>query len=179
MNLNLNLNLNKREKVTVSAAIIFLSVFILVQLIIMPVIEKRNALQNRLDAKKSTLAEMKTLRLEYLSIQKKAESSKQGFENRTAGFTLFSFLDSLSGETGLKAHIAYMKPSTTVAEGSGLKISRVEMKLTEITMEDLTSYLFKVETSKNMLMIKRLSITKTEKSSGLIGAVLQVETMES
>jgi len=72
-----------------------------------------------------------------------------------------------------------MKPSTTVAEGSGLKISRVEMKLSEITMEDLTSYLFKVETSKNMVMVKRLSITKTGKLSGLIGAVLQVETMES
>ena len=175
----MNLNLNKREKVVVSAAIVLLSVFILVQLIIMPVIEKRDTLRNRLDAKKGILAEMKTLRLEYLSIQKKAESSKQGFENRTAGFTLFSFLDSLAGDTGLKDHIAYMKPSTTVAEGSGLKISRVEMKLSEITMEDLTSYLFKVETSKNMVMVKRLSITKTEKSSGLIGAVLQVETMES
>ena len=175
----MNLNLNKREKVVVSAAIVLLSVFILVQLIIMPVIEKRDTLRNRLDAKKGILAEMKTLRLEYLSIQKKAESSKQGFENRVAGFTLFSFLDRLAGETGLKDHIAYMKPSTTVAEGSGLKISRVEMKLSEITMEDLTSYLFKVETSKNMVMVKRLSITKTEKSSGLIGAVLQVETMES
>jgi general secretion pathway protein M len=175
----MNLNLNKREKIVVSAAIVFLSVFILVQLIIIPVIEKRDALSNRLDAKKSTLAEMKTLRLEYLSIQKKAESSKQGFKNRTAGFTLFSFLDSLAGDTGVKDHIAYMKPSTTVAEGSGLKISRVEMKLSEITLEDLTSYLFKVETSENMVMVKRLSITKTEKSSGLITAVLQVETMES
>jgi len=175
----MNLNLNKREKVAVSAGIIFLSVFIFAQLIVMPVIEKRDALRNRLDAKKTTLAEMKNLRLEYLSIQKKAESSKQGFKNRTAGFTLFSFLDSLAGDTGLKDHIAYMKPSTTVAEGSGLKISRVEMKLSEITMEDLTSYLFKVETSKNMVMVKRLSITKTGKLSGLIGAVLQVETMES
>ena len=175
----MNLNLNKREKVVVSAAIVLLSVFILVQLIIMPVIEKRDALRNRLDAKKGILTEMKTLRVEYLTIQKKAESSKQGFENRVAGFTLLSFLDRLAGETGLKDHIAYMKPSTTVAEGSGLKISRVEMKLSEITMEDLTSYLFKVETSKNMVMVKRLSITKTEKSSGLIGAVLQVETMES
>ena len=175
----MNLNLNKREKVAVSAAIVFLSVFILAQLIIIPVIEKRDTLSDRLNVKKNTLAEMKNLRMEYLSMQKKIESSKQGFNNRTAGFTLFSFLDSLAGDTGLKDHIAYMKPSTTVAEGSGLKISRVEMKLSEITMEELTSYLFKVETSKNMVMVKRLSITKTGKSSGLIGAVLQVETMES
>jgi len=49
----MNLNLNKREKVAVSAGIIFLSVFIFAQLIVMPVIEKRDALRNRLDAKKN------------------------------------------------------------------------------------------------------------------------------
>jgi len=100
-------------------------------------------------------------------------------DRRTANFTLFSFLDQLAGDSGLKDHIAYMKPSTTVNEDSGIKISRVELKLQEITLKDLTSYLFKVETSENMLILKRLSITKTGKNSSMISAVLQVETFES
>lgn len=175
----MNLNLNKREKIAVFAAIVFLSVFVLTQLIVLPVIEKRDALKNKLDAKKSTLSEMQELRMEYLSMQQKIKSSKQNFSKRSSGFTLFSFLDTLAGETGLKDRIVYMKPSSTLEESSGLKISRVEMKLAEITMQDLTSYLFKVEASDNIVIVKRLSITKAGKASGLVSAVLQVETVES
>ncbi|MEZ4567965.1 MAG: hypothetical protein R2860_13760 [Desulfobacterales bacterium] len=35
----------------------------------------------------------------------------------------------------MKDHIAYMKPSTSVKEDSGLKISRVELKLQDVTKE--------------------------------------------
>ena len=79
----------------------------------------------------------------------------------------------------MKDHIAYMKPSTSVKEDSGLKISRVELKLQDVTMKDLTEYLFQVETSENMVIVRRLSVTKTGKDSGLVTAVLQVETFAS
>ena len=44
MKYNINLNLNNREKMAVYAAAVFVAVFILVQLIIAPVFEKRNQL---------------------------------------------------------------------------------------------------------------------------------------
>jgi len=175
----MNLNLNQREKIAISGAGVFLIVFIMVQWLIVPVFEKRDELKSRLESKKSILVDMKILRSEYLAMQGKVESSRQNLNNRQPGFTLFSFLDQLAGDTGLKDHIEYMKPSSAVKEDSGLKISRVELKLQEITLKDLTSYLFKVESSANMLIVKRLSITKTGKDSGLISAVLQVETFES
>ncbi len=175
----MNLNLNKREKIAVTGAALFLSFFIIIQFIIVPVFEKRGDLRQQVTAKKDNLLDMKILRSEYFTMKGKLESSQQGLKKRPAHFTLFSFLDRLAGDTGLKDHIAYMKPSTSVKEDSGLKISRVELKLQEVTMEDLTSYLFKVETSENMVIVKRLSITKTGKTSGLISAVLQVETFES
>jgi len=175
----MNLNLNQREKIVISGAGTFLIIFIMVQWLIVPVFEKRDELKTRLDSKKNILMDMKILRSEHLAMQGKIESSRQNLNNRQPGFTLFSFLDQLAGDTGLKDHIEYMKPSTAVKEDSGLKISRVELKLQEITLKDLTFYLFKVETSENMLIVKRLSITKTGKDSGLISAVLQVETFES
>jgi general secretion pathway protein M len=175
----MNINLNQREKIAISGAGAFLIIFIMVQWLIVPVFEKRDDLKTRLDSKKNILMDMKILRSDYLDMQQKAESSRQRLSNRQPGFTLFSFLDQLAGDTGLKDHIEYMKPSTAVKEDSGLKISRVELKLQEITVKDLTAYLFKVETSPNMLIVKRLSITRTGKDSGLVSAVLQVETFES
>ena len=52
------------------------------------------------------------------------------------------------------------------------------MKLQTITMEQLTTYLYKVETSKNEVNVKRISIAKAGKQAGYIDAVLQVETFE-
>jgi len=175
----MNLNLNKREKIAVSGAGVFLAFFIITQFIIMPVFEKRNELGEQVTEKKNTLLDMKLLRSDYMKMQEQLEISQQGLNKRSADFTLFSFLDRLAGNTGLKDHIAYMKPSTSVKEDSGLKISRVELKLQEVTMKDLTSYLFQVETSENMVIVRRLSITKTGKDSGFVTAVLQVETFES
>ncbi len=175
----LNISLNKREKTAVLGAAGFIAIFVLVQFIIVPVFEKRNDLRHTLEAKKGILTEMVRLQTEYQGMKSKEEASRRGFESRPAGFTLFSFLDRLAGETGVKDHISYMKPSSAVREGSGLKLSRVEMKIQEINLKDLASYLHRVETSPNMIVVNRLSITKTGPDNGLISAVLQAETVES
>ena len=52
------------------------------------------------------------------------------------------------------------------------------MKLENITMEQLATYLYKVETSKNIVLVKRLSITKDSKTAGFINVVMQLETSE-
>jgi len=121
---------------------------------------------------------MTALQSEYNTIKKRTELSKSNFAKRDTGFTLFSFLDKLTGKAGIKNHVTYMKPSTSVQKNSPFKISQVEMKLQGLTLQQLTSYLHMVETSKNMVNIKRLSISKTGKLENLIDAVLQVETAE-
>jgi general secretion pathway protein M len=84
----------------------------------------------------------------------------------------------LAGEAGIKENIAYMKPSTTVQKESAYKISLVEMKLTGITMEQMTLFLHKIETSNNMVSVKRLSLTKPDETQQRLNAVLQVQTLE-
>jgi general secretion pathway protein M len=71
-----------------------------------------------------------------------------------------------------------MKPTKKVQKNSPYKLSRVEMKLDAITLEQLTNYLYRVETSKNMVDIRKISISKKDKKQGLLTAVLQVETVE-
>ena len=52
------------------------------------------------------------------------------------------------------------------------------MKLQGIDLRQLTNYLYRVETSRNMVFIKRLSVAKTDKGEAMISAVLNVETYE-
>jgi general secretion pathway protein M len=112
-------------------------------------------------------------------MQKKLEISRQGFAKRLPGFTLFSFLDKLAGETGVKNRISYMKPSSVAGENSGVKLSKVEMKLQGININDLVSYLYGIENSENMVVVRRLSITKAGQGNDLLSVVIQVETIES
>ena len=172
------MNLNKREKYAVYAASGLIAFFILVQVIIFPIINKKERLERTLQAKTKALEEMCILQSEYGIIREKAGLSKKRFEARKKDFTLFSFLDRLADKSGIKNHITYMKPSTSAREKSGYKVSKVEMKLQSITLKQLTSYLHGVETSKNVVSIKRISIVKTGIKEGYINAILQIETVE-
>ena len=178
MNLNKLKNLNKREKYAVYAASGLIAFFLLIQVIISPIINKRERLTRALQAKTKILEEMRILQSEYGIIGERAGLSKKRFQARSNDFTLFSFLDRLADKSGIKNHITYMKPSTSAREKSGYKVSKVEMKLQSITLKQLTAYLHGVETSKNVVSIKRISIVKTGIKEGYVNAVLQIETVE-
>jgi general secretion pathway protein M len=170
--------LARREKYSLYALSVVICLFVVFQFLVFPSLDKRERLKRTLQAKTDILEKMTALQSEYNTIKKKTELSKSRFEKRDAGFTLFSFLDKLTGKAGIKNHVTYMKPSTSVQKNSPFKISQVEMKLQSLTLQQLTSYLHMVETSNNMVNIKRLSISKTGKQEDLIDAVLQVETAE-
>jgi general secretion pathway protein M len=168
----------KREKYAIYALSGAAVLFILIQFIIFPTIDKRKRLKRTLQVKENFLSEMINLRSEYDTVEKKTNLAKASFENREKDFTLFSFLDGLTGKARIKEYVTYMKPSTTVQKNNSYKISQVEMKFKGLTLEQLTTYLHMVETSKNMVNVKRLSISKTGKQEGFVDAVLQVETVE-
>ena len=173
------MKLKKREKYSIYVAVSFICLFVLIQFIVFPFFDKKTRLERTIQVKTKILEDMTALKSEYDTIRKKADLSKTRFGKREKGFTLFSFLDKLAGEAGIKDHIAYMKPSTSAQKNSQHKMSMVEMKLQRVTLDQLTSYLHMIETSKNMVNIKRISISKTGRQEKFINAVLQVETFES
>lgn len=171
--------LSRREKYIVLGLVGALAVFIAVQLIVRPLFTRNARLRQELQVKTAALTEMHQMKAEYQKLQSGANQAAARFGRREDGFTLFTFLDGLAGETGIKAKISYMKPSTVEQKDSPYKISRVEMKLDDITLQQLTDYLYRVETSANMVTIRKMSVTKKEQQESLLSAVLQVETLES
>jgi general secretion pathway protein M len=135
-------------------------------------------MKKNLQTKAVMLEKMQKLQSEYAALTQSEKTSKSRFRRRPKGFKLYSFLDRLAGKSGIKDRIIYMKPSKKAQKNSPYKISRVEMKLEAISLEQLTNYLYGVETSNNMVDIKKISISKKDKKQGLLTAVLQVETVE-
>lgn len=174
----ISMKLSKRERAAIWTGIAFIGLFVLFRLVVFPFVDQKERIERTLKINSGHLSEIRLMKAEYEALKRNASSSRFRFEKRSKGFTLFSFLDRLAGEVGIKENIAYMKPSTTVQKESAYKISLVEMKLTGITMEQMTQYLYKIETSKNMVSIKRLSLTKPDESEQRLNAVLQVQTLE-
>jgi len=170
--------LNRREKMIVYAAAGFLGLFLIVQFGIFPLAEKRSRLMRGVEVKAAVLEQITALRAEYQAMRSQGDLALERYENRSPDFTLFSFMDQLAGETRIKDHIAYMKPAKTEQKDSPYKLSQVEMKLQDITLKQLATYLFRIEASDQMVSVKRMSITKKGKNEKSVDWVLQVETLE-
>ena len=170
--------LNKRDRYAILIGGAVVGIFLIVQLIIEPIFSSAEQKKNTLQTKAVMLEQMRQWQTEYDALTQKTNVSQSRFRNRQKGFALYSFLNRLTGEAGIKDRLSYMKPTKKVQKNSPYKLSRVEMKLEAITLEQLTNYLYGVETSKNMVDIIKISISKKDKKQGLITAVLQVETME-
>ena len=171
-------NLNRRERYGVMLAAGVIVIFLIAVFIVEPFLSRSANMKTNLQARADMLADMQRMQSEYNSLTQQAKVSTSRFQHRPKGFTLYSFMDRLAGESGIKDRISYMKPSKTVQKNSPYKISRVEMKLDAISLEQLTNYLYGVETSKNMVHIKKISISKQDRKEGLLTAILQVETVE-
>ncbi|WP_372683552.1 hypothetical protein [Desulfosarcina sp.] len=172
------IKLNKREKIAVAGAAAAIVIFLVLQILVFPLFEKNTQLSRTLTTREREREQINLLQEEYLKTAEKAQSAERHLKRRKPGFTLFSFLETLAGQTGVKSHIAYMRPTTTTQKDSPYRLSMVEMKLQEITMAQLLAYLHGIETSADMISIKRLSISKGEQKADLINTVFQVETLE-
>jgi general secretion pathway protein M len=170
--------LNRRERYAVYGALGFLCIFVLLQFAVFPFMDKKARLKRMIEAKSETHQELINLKFEYDALGKKVELSKVRLSQRNKGFTLFSFLDKLAGRVGVKDNIKYMKPSSSTQKNSPYKISRVEMKIEAVSMDQLKAYLYRIETSKNMIRIRRIAITKTEKPKGFVNVILEVEAVQ-
>ena len=169
--------LNRRERYALILGIAFICLYVLTEFIVSPFMEKREQIRRSLSARVETLEKMRQISAEYAELKSRTMVSEQYFTARPKGFTLFSFLDELAGKAGLKDNIEYMKPSKSKTKDSPYTVSLVEMKLQGINMKQLTPYLHMVETSPNMVFIRRASFSKTG-NEGFIDVILQVEAHE-
>jgi general secretion pathway protein M len=172
------IKLSRRETIWVALAGVVIALFLLFEFAVFPFIDYRRQLVRRIDAGYNALSEMRTLRREYDQLRQSGQNLKTRLASRERGFSLFTFVESLAGQAGLKAHIAYMKPSAERRTDGGISVAQVEMKLEGIDLEQLVRYLYSVESSSEMVFVNRLSVSKGEGGSGTIDAVMQVETIE-
>ncbi|MGD9250120.1 MAG: type II secretion system protein GspM [Desulfobacterales bacterium] len=168
--------LNPREKMVIGLGAAALVAMLLVYAGVLPLIERRDASAQQIVALERELKEMQAFRKEYDQLRAETRRTADILNKRPSDFSLFSFLDQLAGSIGIKAKIIYMKPSSVKDQEKKSNRSRVEIKLDEVTLEQISRFLYRIETSPHLISVPRLSIKQKQQTSGFLETVLQVET---
>jgi len=169
--------LAKREKLMVGGLIVFIVIFFIVFFIFSPLLDSRQRLQKSLQKKQVELQEIRILEKEYQALQLQSGDIQERLAKRPASFTLFSFIEKQATTAGIKKKINYIKPSRIESDGP-LQESRVDMKLQQITLANLVTFLKGVESHKQVVSVSRISIQEHGKEPGYVNAVIQVATFD-
>lgn len=166
-----------RERRVLLGGLGFIVVFTVFQLVVGPFLDARRNLAQSIERKKQELAEIRVLQQEYRALRREEGTVQARINEREAGFTLFTFLDRQAEAAKVKRQIKYMKPSTVEGEND-LDETMVEMKLQQIPLADLVAFILLVESEKNVVFIRRLSIQESGKEEGYLDAIMQIVTFE-
>lgn len=167
----------KREQLMVGSLIAGIAALLFFSLVFSPLLDSRKRLQKSLVKKQVELQEIRTLQREYQSLQHQSGDTLQRLTQRPGNFTLFSFIEQQATLAGIKQKIGYIKPSNVESDGP-LHKSRVDMKLQQITLENLVTFLKGVESPVNVVYTSRISIQEHGKGEGYLNAVIQIVTYD-
>ena len=169
--------LSTREQWVVWVGGIFIVCFTVLQLAIIPFFEARGKLQESITRKEQELITIKGLQQDFQKLKSAEGTIKERITQRPAGFTLFTFLDQQAEKAMVKRQINYMKPSKVEGDAN-LNETMVEIKLQQITLEALVGYLRLVESEKNVVFIRRISIQESANDKGYLDVIMQIVTFE-
>jgi general secretion pathway protein M len=169
--------LTESQKYYLTGGAAFVAMVLVFQFALSPLWDVRKRTINAIAVNEKALEQMTVLGQEYGILKIRAEAVQRVLSGRSEGFSLFSYLEKKAGEIQLKPHIKSINPLKGVAAGS-FEESSVEMRLDSITMKQLTDFLHRVESPKDFIKIRKISINKMRESPEYLTATLQVLTYQ-
>ena len=171
-------NLSEREKNILIAGITFVILFFGFQFGVAPVFEKRDNLGRIFKEKQKALEDMLVLKKKFSSVSNKFDADAQTLKLRKENFSLFSFLDTLVQQSGIKENVAYMKPLTKKLEKSNYMLAVVKVKLKSVYLKEFIDFLYRIESSGNGVNITSISLSKSGKEEQRLDVLIETQTLK-
>ena len=149
-----------------------LVVFLIFKLGIDPMLKRSAELDRQLVTVRRQLHELRTMQQEYQH-QKSVLESINSQLKKQPNFAIFSHLEELAGQTGIRSKIVHMKPTVSTPSEVYHEES-VEVRMEGVTLEQLVRYLHQVESSPQLLKIKRLEMKPRFDNRQIITATFRV-----
>ena len=165
-------NLQSRERLFVIGAGAVLALFLIFKLTIDPMLKRSADLDRQIATARRQLDEVRTLQQAYQRQKSVVDSINSQLKNQP-NFAIFSRLEELAGQTGIRSKIVHMKP-TVSTPNEVYNEESVEVKVEGVTLEQLVQYLHQVENSPQLLKIKRLEMKPRFDNRQILTATFRV-----
>ena len=146
-------------------------------ILLSPAFSGRKYLEERVSKSKAELKRMRTLKTEWEVFQQNRDEAEKMLKKRGKSFTLLTYLEKVCRLSGIESKIQYMKPLDFVAKADGLKPVGIEMRLEDLHIGQLVTFLYRVEHGGNLLSIPRIKIRPTgQEGARALELTLQINT---
>jgi hypothetical protein len=135
---------------------------------------KFRELDSKIVRKEKALEEMRGLQDEYLRVKKTVEEMRKSLDGRREDYTPLSFLEKLSQQLGVGYELTYREPRELSGEKMYME-SSVGVEFKGISMGELTTYLYRVEDSSELLRVRNLHVSP--RKDGLLRVSFEVSTL--
>ncbi|MCA1794050.1 MAG: hypothetical protein ABR534_04175 [Desulfotignum sp.] len=170
-------HLSTREKNTIVLGSLLTLVFLAVQFIYLPLVDKKKDLERISRVEQETVRQMVQLHEQYRDLTGEPDMEQTILAARPRDFTLFSFLDSEAEKSGVKKNIDYMRPFSQDMDDGTFLISKVRLKLKNLYLNDFIDFIKGVETSDYGVSVISLSLSRTGDQATMLEAVLEARTL--
>ena len=162
-------NLSLRERIGISVGAFLLVVVLADLLVVGPIRSRRHRLERRHDVAVEEVALMEALASRYDAVARSGSGLATALAARKPGFTLFGFLDGLSGRAGVKRQVVSMTPSTRTDSRTKMRYSVVETRLEGVSMAEWIRFLHAIESAPENVTVTRMSLSRSGgKETGMI-----------
>ena len=158
-------SLTRREQSFIIVGLVLVLSFLLIYFVYRPMDDRLNRLESSVKTKEDDLSELRTIVAQYKRLEKNKGDGKE--KSQGEDFNLFSVLEKLATKSGLMDKIDYMKPGSLQLDDSKEE-KWVEAKMSQMTLKELTSYLYNLQSFGKGIYIKRLFARKEGEYLNLI-----------
>jgi len=174
------MRLRRREKFMLTGLAIFLAVTAVVLFGILPARQRLHSLDLLITKKEAELTRLLALQEQWNRISKARNRVLKQIKSRGRDFAIFSYLENLAQQSGLKNRIQYMRPLTITEDDTaeGFIKRGVEIRLKEVMIQSLVNYLYNIEYSDKLLKVESLRLKSVYTDPQFINATFQVVTYD-
>jgi len=170
------MQVTRREKLTLIGLAGFMILVAIVMFIVLPAIQRLYELDRLILQKEKELEHILALQEHYMRLAGTREEVLRKIKSRGKDFAIFSYLESLATESGLKSQIQYMRPLTLPQQDSieGFVARGLEIRITNISIDQLVGYLYRIEYSDKILKVESLRLKPIYTDPQFINATFRV-----
>ena len=169
--------LPKRQQLAIACGGGLVLVILLIQLLILPFMEAKSTVNQSIRKNEKTLTEMLLLAKDYRLLKRQAEKVQQVLARRVPNFSLFSYLEKIAGDAGVKSSIKSMNAAKGSTSGPYEELL-VDIRLEKITLKQLTDFLYLLESPQELIGVKRIALAKMPASPEYLSAQVQAVTYQ-